>query len=336
MMIRRKNAMNTQKHRPVAPFMGLMLGLMLVLQGCGRQAGPEKLQIAGMVFQEDQFFRLVLFGMRDAAEKQGVELLEANSAGKPDKEIQLVNTYIARGVDAIVISPLSTRASIAALQRAHERGVTVVTYNTTIESDLPASYIESDQYDLGASTGKAARRYIESTLNGEAKIAVAAFLSQAPEQSIQRTQGFKDQVTALEGVEIVAEQDAWLAGQAVKKIGDILTANPDLDIIWAANEGGTVGAVMAVRNAGKVGKVVVYGTDTSEQLAGFLLSDDGVLQAVTGQRPFAIGSMAVDAAVRVLRGERVEKRVSLPGVLLSRDRPDGVREFKERLVELSR
>lgn len=289
-----------------------------------------------MVFQEDQFFRLVIFGMRDAAEKRGVELLEANSAGRPDKEIQLVNTYIARGVDAIVISPMSARASISALQRAHDRGITVVTYNTTVETDLPVSYIESDQYDLGASTGKAARRYIETALGGEANIAIAAFLSQAPEQSIQRTNGFKDQVTTLEGVKIVAEQDAWLAAQAVKKIGDILTANPDLDIVWAANEGGTVGAVMAVRNAGKAGKVVVYGTDTSEQLASFLLSDDGVLQAITGQQPFEIGSMAVDAAVRVLLGESVEKRVSLPGVLLSRDRPDEVQDFKLRLAELSK
>ncbi|MGB2960155.1 MAG: substrate-binding domain-containing protein [Bacteroidota bacterium] len=328
--------MKISKGRAVVYSLLFFLVFLMPLQGCTRQSGPEKLQIAGMVFQEDQFFRLVIFGMRDAAEKRGVELLEANSAGRPDKEIQLVNTYIARGVDAIVISPMSARASISALQRAHDRGITVVTYNTTVETDLPVSYIESDQYDLGASTGKAARRYIETALGGEANIAIAAFLSQAPEQSIQRTNGFKDQVTTLEGVKIVAEQDAWLAAQAVKKIGDILTANPDLDIVWAANEGGTVGAVMAVRNAGKAGKVVVYGTDTSEQLASFLLSDDGVLQAITGQQPFEIGSMAVDAAVRVLLGESVEKRVSLPGVLLSRDRPDEVQDFKLRLAELSK
>ncbi|MCK5572174.1 MAG: substrate-binding domain-containing protein [Bacteroidetes bacterium] len=310
--------------------------LLLTLAGCGGESRPERLQVAGIVFQEDQFFRLVLFGMRDAAERHGIELLEASSARKPDKEIQLVNTYIARGVDAIVISPLSTRASISALQRACDKGVAVITYNTTVESDLPASYIESDQYDLGASTGKVAREYIEMHLDGKANIAIAAFLSQAPEQSIQRTNGFKDQVTTLPGVRIVAEQDAWLAEQAVKKVGDILTANPDLDILWAANEGGTVGAVMAVRNAGKAGQVLVYGTDTSEQLANFLLSEDGVLQAITGQQPFEIGLMAVDAAVRVLKGQPVEKRVSLSGILLSRDRPEEVQEFKTRLAELSR
>ena len=109
-------------------------------------------------------------------------------------------------------------------------------------------------------------------------------------QSTQRVSGFKQELTQLPGVQIVAEQDAWLAEQAVKKAGDILTAHPEVNVIWAANEGGTVGAVMAVKNSGRAGKVLVFGTDTGEQLAEFLLNDDDILQAVTGQRPFEIGS----------------------------------------------
>jgi ABC-type sugar transport system substrate-binding protein len=152
---------------------------------------------------------------------------------------------------------------------------------------------------------------------------------------MMRVGGFKREITKLAGVEIVAEQDAWLAEQAVKRVGDILTANPNVNIVWAANEGGTVGSVMAVKNAGKAGKVAVFGTDTGEQLANFLLDDDNVLQAVTGQRPFEIGSRAVEAAVKVLNGERVEKKVSLPGFLLTRDKPDEIIQFKQRLKELS-
>ncbi len=305
--------------------------------GCkSKQEEQQKKRIAGIVFQEDQFFRLVLFGMRDAAKKHGVELLEANSANKPDKEVQLINTYIANNVDAIVISPLSAKASITALTRAHEKGITIVTYNTALESDVPASFVESDQVDLGASTGIVAREYVEKKLGGNAKIAVIAVQSQTPEQSLMRTGGFKSEITKLPGVKIVAEQDAWLAEQAVKKVGDILTANPGVNMVWAANEGGTVGAVMAVKNAGKAGKVVVFGTDTGEQLANFLLDNDNVLQAVTGQRPFEIGSMAVEAAVKVLNGEKVEKKVSLPGFLLTREKPDDVRQFKARLKELSK
>jgi len=316
--------------------LALVLLIGVIAAGCTRERPTRSTpRIAGMVFQEDQFFRLVLFGMRDAATKDGVELLEANSNSQPDREIQLVNTYIAQRVDAIVVSPLSARASVSALSRARDAGIVVVTYNTTIEGDVPSVFVESDQYHLGASTGRAARAYIQKRLEGKADIAIVTFISRAPEQGHQRTDGFKDQVTELPGVRIVSEQDAWMAEQAVKKVGDMLTANPSIQIIWAANEGGTVGAVMAVKNTGNAGKVVVFGTDMSEQLANFLLADDGVLQAATGQRPFEIGSLAVDAAARVLRGDSVASKISLEGVLLSRDDPEGVRAYKNHLTSLT-
>lgn len=315
----------------------IIVAAALFLGGCApKQPQEQKKRIAGIVFGEDQFFRLVLFGMRDAARTNGVELLEANSAQKPDREIQLVNTYIANNVDAIVISPLSTVSSVSALARARDKNITVVTFNTTIVEDFPASFVESDQADLGASTGRAACAYIERELGGKAQVAIIAFMSQAREVSTQRTDGFKREIARLPGVKIVAEQDAWMPEQAVKKANDILTANPGINVIWAANEGGTTGAVMAVRNSGKAGKVAVFGTDTDEQLANFLLADDNILQAVTGQQPFEIGKLAVEAAVKTLKREPVEKRRSLPGVLLTRDRPDEVKAFKERLAMLTK
>jgi sugar transport system substrate-binding protein len=314
----------------------LVVAALAILAGCStKQKEQPKKRIAGIVFQEDQFFRLILFGMRDAAAKNGAELLEANSDGKPDKEVQLINTYIANNVDAIVISPLSAKASMSALTRAHEKGIVIITYNTTIDGDAPASFIESDQTDLGASTGRAARAYIESKLGGKAQVAILSGRSQIPEQANMRIGGFESEITKLPGVKVVADQDAWLAEQAVKKVGDILTANPHVDIIWGANEGGTVGAVMAVKNAGKAGNVAVFGTDNSEQLSNFLLDDDGVLRAVTGQQPFEIGSKAVEAAISVLKGQQVEKKISLPGVLLTREKPEEIKQFKERFKQLT-
>ena len=308
-----------------------------VAWGCGGgQEAPadKKLKIAGIVFQEDQFFRLIQFGMQDAADKAGVELLLANSANKLDKEIQLVNTYIARGVDAIVISPLSAKASATALKRAKDKGIVVVTYNSTVDGDIAASYIESDQADLGRQTGLVAKRYIEEKLGGKAKIATLAFKSQLAEQSDARRNGFVDVVGQLSGVEFVAEQDAWLPEMAIKKAGDILTANPGVNIIWSANEGGTVGAVMAVKNSGKEGKVAVFGTDSSEQLVEFALSDDGVLQAITTQTPFELGVKAIESAVAVLKGEKVVSKVVMEGVLVAREDPQGVMAFGARLKEL--
>jgi ABC-type sugar transport system substrate-binding protein len=323
--------------KPILSVVAVLLLLCLTLQNCSRKPEPAgRRKIAGIVFQEDQFFRLVLFGMRDAALRHGAELLEANSEGKPDKEIQLINTYIANGVDAIVVSPLSAKASVIALERARAKGIAIITYNTNVEGDIAAAYLESDQTGLGRATGAAAREYIEKHLGGRANVAILAFQSQAPEQSTMRVDGFRGEITKLPGVKIVAEQDAWLAEQAVRKGGDMLTAHPDLDILWGANEGATVGAVMAVKNAGKAGRVAVFGTDTGEQIAGFLLSEDGILQAVTGQQPFEIGSRAVESALNVLKGENVQSKQSLPGVLLSRTDPEGVRKFAARLKELNK
>jgi len=310
----------------------------VVLAGCAKKdAGTEeadKPKIAGIVFQEDQFFRLVLFGMRDAAEKNGAEFFEANSLNKPDKEIQLVNTYIARGIDAIVISPLSRTASKAAMKRAHDKGVKIITYNSTIDGDIPAAYIASDQFDLGAQSGRAAAKYITEKLGGTAKIAIIACRSQVPEQSDQRCGGFKSEVTKLPGVEIVAKQDAWLAEMAIKKVGDILTANPDVNIIWAENEGGTVGSVMAVKNSGKAGKIAVFGTDTSEQLISFLLAENNILQAIAGQKPYDMGKMSVEAALNAIEGKPVDKSVVIPAFVLNRNDPVGVKEFEADLKEL--
>ena len=231
------------------------------LAGCGKTETEKRIKLAGIVFQEDQFFRLVLFGMRDAATAAGVELLEANSNMRPEKEIELVNTYIARKVDAILISPVSKQGSVAALKLAHDKGIKIICHNTPIAADFATAYFECSPTDLGQQTGKAAREFIEKKLNGKAKIAIVAFKCQVPEQSDARVGGFKSEVAKLPGVEIVAEQDAWLPELAVKKVGDILTAHPDVDIVYSANEGGTIGSVLAVKNAGKTGKIVVFGTD---------------------------------------------------------------------------
>jgi ABC-type sugar transport system substrate-binding protein len=120
---------------------------------------------------------------------------------------------------------------------------------------------------------------------------------------------------------------------AVKKAGDMLIANPDIDVIFAANEGGSAGSVLAVRNAGKAGKVAVFGTDVSEQLLGFLQSPDNILQAITAQRPFEVGQQSVEVALKALRKEPHEQKVSLTGVCLTRSDPAAVEAYARQLKQ---
>jgi ABC-type sugar transport system substrate-binding protein len=314
---------------------GALAAMVLAAGSSCRQEikGDARPVIAGIIFQEDQFMRIVHIGMRAAASEHGAVLLEANSYNRPDREIELVNTYITRRVDGIAITPLSAAASVTALKRAHERGIRVVTYNSPLNADFPVSYINSSQTELGAGSGRAARRYILENLaeRPAVRIATLGFKALLPEISDERVNGFLAQLRDLPQVQVVAQQDAWLTEDAIKRAGDILTANPEVDILFGANDGGTVGAVMAVRNAGRAGNVAVFGIDASEQIADFLLSTDGILQAVTGQQPYQIGYMSVELLVQSIRGEPVPGTVVVPGVTLTRADPGAIHRFKQDL-----
>lgn len=313
---------------------------LAVVVGCQPQPKVDdgRITIGAIVFQEDQYFRLIEQGMRAAAAELDLNLMVNNSFGTLDKEISLVDTYLANQVDALVVAPLSAQSSITALKRAHDKGIPVVTYDAHLDADFPASDIRSDQVELGRLTGAAARTFIETKLGGKAKIALVQYIALSPETASQRVKGFTDEVTQLPGVEIVTAQDAWLAPEATSLVENMLTANPEIDIVWAANEGGTVGAVNAATSANKKSSghhVYVFGTDMSEQIGTFLLSEEDVLQAVTGQKPFDIGSQAIATAVKALKQEPVEKHVALPGILFSREDAAGTQEYMTMLKELT-
>lgn len=307
---------------------GVLAAAAALLCGCGRQAGdcddPGR-QIAGVVFRQDQLFRSVETGMHNAADEANVTLRVDNTDNRPEEEGRLVEAYIVQGVDAMVISPLGASASIPALRRAHEKGIKIVTYHTPLQADFPVCHVEISQSELGAGTGRACRRYIEQELGGRATIAMISFVDRDSQTASARCEGFSSEVAKLPGAVLLPQQEASDATTADRVVGAILTANPQVNIVWAANQGGTQGAVTAVKRLGKAGKVAVFGTELNKKLAELLLSDDDVLQAVTAQQPHEIGRRAVLAAVDALDGKPVDKRLALPGVLFSREKPDRVR-----------
>jgi sugar transport system substrate-binding protein len=296
------------------------------------QAQAKKYTIAGIVFQEDQFMKTVLMGMKSVADKNGVELLTANTANQISKEVEVVNTYTARKVDAICITYLDpAAASIPAVKAANDKGIKIVSFNNTLAADFPVATIQSKNEALGAGSGKAAAEYIKTHLNGKKtiKVAVINYKAQLPPESNARQDGFWNEIKDIPGVTLVGEASSPVVDQAVKKAGDIITANPDLDIIFGCNDGGTKGAVLAVKNAGK--KIGVFGIDIDKQMVSFLQAGDGILQATTGQDPFKIGAMSVEFAIKALKGEPVEKMVIVPGMTLSRANPKAIAEFAATL-----
>ena len=296
-------------------------------------AKPKAPVIGVVLMQQDQFFRLNEAGMREAAARLGADLRVQNAAGALDKEASIIETFTAQKVDAIIVSPLSSEGSVPALRAAHERGIKIITYNNALSADFVNFAVGSDQASLGATSGQAAKTDIGARLGGNAKVALIGFASQLPEQGGARQQGFKSALEGMPGVSIVAEQDAWEAAQATTAVSALLAKKPD--VIWAANEGGTVGAVTAVRNAGLTG-VAVYGTDISTQLIDFLEAEDGILKAVTAQAPVDMGASAVEAAVKAVHGAAIAPGAVLPGQLYSREDTAALRAARASLEAASK
>ncbi|NNU62851.1 substrate-binding domain-containing protein [Ochrobactrum soli] len=315
--------------------MKLLRYCALVLAASVATAHAADTTIAGIVFQQDMFMRSVQRGMTEQAGDDKVAILTANSDNKVEKEANLIDTYIARGVKAIVIAPLGEEASVPALKRADAKGIKIVTWTTDIKADFPVSTVGSSGHNMGAGTGQAAARFIKEKLGGKANVALIGFKSQLASLSDARTAGFVDEAKKGGELNVQAEQDAWLAEKAATVVTDILTAHPDINVVYAANEGGTVGAVQAVRRAGKQGKVFVFGTDGSEQITKFLQDDDGVMVATTAAQPKLIGREAVKAALAAVDGKPVDKHVEVPVVPLSRDDTAALTKYAAEIKEIN-
>ncbi|WP_163854466.1 substrate-binding domain-containing protein [Paenibacillus elgii] len=302
-----------------------------------KEEKKANLVVAGVVFQEDQFMKLLSLGYQDAANAAGVKILTGNTGNDQGKETELINTYIGQKLDGIAIAPLNQDSSVAALKRADDKGVKVSVTNISLaNAPFIVGGYTSDNKNIGQVTGKEAARFIQEKLGGKAKIAVLQYKSQLPQQSTDRVNGFLEEVKKVNpDVQVVADQDAWLQDKAVSVVGDILTAHPDVNVIWAANEGGTIGAAMAVKNAGKSGKVYVFGTDASYQLIAMLKEKDNILQAIAGQDPYSMGYKAMELLIKGLKGEDVSankgKTTSVDGILLSRSNPEGLAKFEADL-----
>lgn len=321
---------------------GILVSAMMVtlLAGCssesgGGEGGEDQLTVAGIVFQNDEFAKMMQQGMSDAAEDAGARFLPGNSEDSVDRESELVNTYVSSDVDGIAVNILDADTSVAALENAYNEGIEVVVVNTEMNADFQASTVQSNQEALGRMTGEKCREFIEEELGGEAQIGIIEFATLIPANSNARCDGFESQIEDLEGVEIVSRQEAWTAEMALQRAQDMLTANPEIDIIFSNCDPNTVGAVMAVSNAGLAGECYVFGVDSSEQIANFLLNDDNILQATSAQQTYEIGYQAIENLIAAINGEEVEKDVVVDPIELTRDDPEGVQDYIELLQSYS-
>lgn len=278
-----------------------------------------------------EWFAEVIKGQEDAAKDLGVEFKIVSSDNEVSKESDNVSAFVAQGVNAICISPLSSDASVAAIEAADAAGIPVVNWNTTVNSEVPKGFVGVSNYDLGKLTGEYAADYIAKNFPDGCKMAI--LVNSSYEVGVERCQGFKDAVANVAGLEIVAEQDAELQEEGLDITEQILTANPDIDVLWAWNQTSLLGAVAALENAGRK-DIVVMGTDMSVDLAKDMLESDVQLQAITTQQPYEIGYQAVANAVKAAKGETVEKETLIDLYTYTKEKPDEIQKYIDEHADL--
>ena len=306
--------------------LAFFVGAMMLTSACETTSTPSSTTsssytIGGVVFGTDVFFQLVRIGMQDAANHDHVKLLLNNSTYDSSKEASLIQQYVAAGVNAMAISPVSQQTSAQNLKPAIDKGIAISCYNTCISS--VKAFVHSSDYDLGMQTGKLAAQYIQA--HGPATIGILTCDKLYP-ACLSRRQGFFDQLKGLT-YQLVAEQQSFEANDAVNVASTMLQAHSQINFLWAENEGGTVGEVRAVKTANKSGKVVVFGTDASVQLAQFLQDQDNILQATTGKDAYTIGYDALQQAVDLLQKKTTGQDIATKSIVLDRANPAAVSSF---------
>ena len=220
-----------------------------------------------------------------------------------DNQIAIIEDYINQRVDAIVLAATDSKALIPVIKRALSENIPVVTIDSGVDSEDPVSFIATDNI-LGANM---AARTLVNLIGGSGEVACIPFVPGSA-TSIWRETGFKEEIEKYPNVELVAIQYSQSdVATAMAVTEDILTAFPDLGGIFAANEAGAIGASQALLARGVAGKVKLVAFDAASNEIEALKKN--IIQALIVQNPFKMGYLGVKAAVDVINGGEVPKRI---------------------------
>ena len=253
---------------------------------------------------QHQFWQAVKLGSDQAAADYNVDITFEGPAteSEVDKQIEMLEAALAKNPAAICFAALDTQAAIPLLEEANSRGIPVVGFDSGVDSDIPVATAATDNL---AAAALAADKMAE-LIGGAGQIAVLVH-DQTSRTGIDRRDGFTNRIAeAYPDIEIVNVD--YGAGDHLKSTDlakAVIQANPDLKGYFGANEGSAIGVLNAVTELGKVGDIVVIGYDSGQQQMDAVRS--GAMAGAITQNPIGIGYKCVEAAVKAINGEEVEK-----------------------------
>jgi ribose transport system substrate-binding protein len=242
---------------------GLALAVGLAL---GARAEAETIGVS-LARADSTFLTLLLNGMQErAAELDGVTLQVEDAQNDVGRQINQIQNMIASGVDAIIVATVDAASTPTMTKMATEAGIPIV-YANHPPSDLDAlpkgaAFVGSNELDSGTMQTQEVCRLLNG--QGKALILVGPLENQS---ALQRTKDIHDvfATDACKGMEVLDEQVAnWDRLEAVNVMTNWLTAGQDFDAVIANNDEMAIGAIQAMKSAGRDMKdVVVAGIDAT-------------------------------------------------------------------------
>lgn len=251
-----------------------------------------------------QFWKSIHAGANKAGSELGAEIIWQGPQKEDDRQmqIQVVQNFISRNVDAIVLAPLDSRSLVKPVEAAIRRGIPVVIIDSGLDSEEISSFVATDNRAGGA----LAADHLAELLGGQGKVILLRY-QEGSASTTNREDGFLERIKeTAPGVEIVVENQ--YAGATIEKAfqvsQNLLNRYSDVDGIFCPNESTVQGMLRALQTAGKAGEVQLVGFDASESLVEGMRSGD--IQGLVLQDPFIMAYQGVQTAIQVIQGEEVE------------------------------
>ena len=236
------------------------------------------------------------------------------------RQVQIVDSMIARQVDGLAVAAQDRTTLSASLDRAAAAHIPVTVFDSGVDSTNYMTFLATNNFEAG----QMAARKLAALLHGKGKIAV---LLHAPgsKSTMDREAGFDDAMQKeFPAIQIVARQYGMSdRSKAMAAAENFLTAQPGLDGMFASSEPSSMGGALALKSRGAAGKVKFVAFDASAELVQDL--KDGVIDALVAQDPFRIGYEAVKTLVDKLHGKNPPKTIDLSARVVTRadlDKPD--------------
>lgn len=291
----------------------------LVFAGCSSQqpaaeggganagGGDKKIVIGfSQVTSESPFYTALVDGAKAEAQKQGAELVVMDAQNDIEKQNADVQDLITKGIDVLILNPTNPTAVVPALNAAKQANIQVVTVDRPTEEKV-AAFVGRDNKEMGRIAGKQA----VALLGGEGKATGKVIELQGDaggKVMMDRHDGFHEIVGKESGVKIVEGPYAdYVRAKAVKAFQDLLQANPDVNLVYAHNDDMALGALQVLEQAKMLDKVKIVGIDGLSEAVKAIV--DGKYSATVFNDPTKLGSIVVDTALKVAKGEQVPEYV---------------------------